>query len=489
MHRWLAGNVFFPLQEWLKGHPTFQILKNMEAADSLTASELTELRDEKLRDLLGYCGAHVPYVRMRFEEAGIQPTEIRTARDLARLPLTRKADVRRHRKQLRSNVAGTLSEIATGGSTGEPLICDLAKRRIASRVACRQRVSKWWGVSVGDDEVALWGSPIELGRQDRLRNFRDWLLATRLLPAFGMDESSMSRYLGMIETIRPRQVFGYPSALYLLSLHSQKHFKSMRQLGVKVVFVTGEVLLPDQRALISETFNCPVANGYGGRDSGFVAHECPQGGMHILSDAVIVEVVDADGRPLGPGERGEIVVTDLYSHEVPFLRYATGDVGVLSARSCPCGRALPLFERIEGRANDAIMTPDGRVINSLAVIYSVREIAGIEHFRIHQTAIDRFHVTIVRSQEFPPDAESRIRRGWTKLFRVPVHVTFEYAPFLQPERSGKFRHVVSELPVAKALGSSPEKSPESGATILPWGPADFQGSVVRSSFDSVKEQA
>jgi phenylacetate-CoA ligase len=264
----------------------------------------------------------------------------------------------------------------------------------------------------------------------------------------------MSHYLDVIEEDGCRQIFGYPSAIYVLCLHAQKQNKPLRHLGVKVVFVTGEVLLPHQRELISETFNCPVADGYGGRDSGFIAHECPQGGMHIMGDAVIVEVLDTGGRPVAPGQAGEIVVTDLYSHEAPFIRYATGDVGVFSDSSCRCGRSLPLFERIEGRANDSIVTPDGRVINSLALIYSVREISGIEHFRIFQKAVDRFYVEVVRNQDFRIQDEEQIRESWTKLLRSSIQITFEYLPSLHVERSGKFRHVVSEVPAGKRLGSA-----------------------------------
>ena len=157
---------------------------------------------------------------------------------------------------------------------------------------------------------------------------------------------------------------------------------------------------------------------------------------------------------MGPGQAGEIVVTDLYSHEAPFIRYATGDVGVFSDSSCRCGRSLPLFERIEGRANDSIVTPDGRVINSLALIYSVREISGIEHFRIFQKAVDRFYVEVVRNQDFRIQDEEQIRESWTKLLRSSIQITFEYLPSLHVERSGKFRHVVSEVPAGKRLGSA-----------------------------------
>jgi phenylacetate-CoA ligase len=301
---------------------------------------------------------------------------------------------------------------------------------------------------VGDPELAIWGAPVELKRQDWIRTVRDKFMTTRLLSAFELNEEVMSRYLDILEAKPCRQVFGYPSAIYQLCLHAQKQMRNLRRLAVRVVFVTGEVLYPYQRQLITETLACPVANGYGGRDSALIAHECPQGGMHVLSDAVILEIVDWQGLPAPVGEPGEIVITDLYSHEAPFIRYATGDIATLSSRTCACGRVLPLLDAVQGRSNDSVLTPDGRVINSLALIYGVREIEGIERFRICQKAVDCFQVQILRNQNFPRNAEDRIRKAWTQLFRVPVSVSFEYPSELPVEASGKFRHIVSELPPA-----------------------------------------
>jgi phenylacetate-CoA ligase len=446
MYQWIAWNVFFRLHERLKGHSTFQFLREMETADRLSADELERLRRRKLQNLIEYSYAHVPYIRTRMQEAGVEPTHIRAPGDLVHLPLMRKADVRSNRALLRSDIAGKLASFTTGGSSGEPLIFDLSKRRVASRVACRLRTSRWWGVSVGDPELAIWGSIVEVRRQDWLRRVRDVFLATRLLSAFELNVSTITRYLDILERGSCRQIFAYPSAIYLVCLQSRKEGRNLRRLGVKVVFVTGEVLFPYQRELISDTLNCPVANGYGGRDSALIAHECPQGGMHILSDAVILELVDSVGRPVPPGESGEVVITDLYSHEAPFIRYATGDLAVMASRQCPCGRALPVLETIEGRANDSIVTPDGRIINSLALIYALREIEGIERFRICQKAVDLFHIQLVANASFPADAEDRLRRKWAHLLRSPVQLTFEYRENLPWEGSGKFRHVVSELP-------------------------------------------
>jgi phenylacetate-CoA ligase len=445
MYRWFVWNILFRAHEWAKRHPTYQMLAQMEAADHFSPLELERFRREKLRDLIDYCYAHVPHVRACMQQTGIDPGQIREPQDLALLPIMTKADMRKHRDALRSKTAGELKAFSSGGSTGEPLIFDLGKRRIAARVACRQRVSRWWGTSVGLSELALWGSPLELSTQDWIRTLRDWAMATHLLSAYEMNADTMSQYLDVIEKGGYQQIFAYPSAIYLLCVHARKQGRNFRRLGIKVVFVTSEMLFPYQRELISQTFNCPVANGYGGRDSGFIAHECPQGGMHIMADAMIVEIVDSRGRPVPPGESGEIVVTDLYSHEAPFLRYATGDIGTLATRSCPCGRALPLFESIDGRSNDSIVSPDGRVMHGQSLISVLMEVQGIEQFRIRQVRPDCFHVEIVRNRQFCEEDTNLIRRKWSERLRSPLQVTFDYVPKLAQERSGKFRHIVSEL--------------------------------------------
>jgi phenylacetate-CoA ligase len=449
MRRWLAWNVWFRLQERMKGHSTFRLLHEMEAADHLSVADLEELQNLRLRAFIQSCHQHVPYVRARLQAAGVAPEEIRVAADLRRLPLLTKADIRRHRPDLRARNATRLSSFTTGGSTGEPLIFDLGKRRIASRVAARQRVNRWWGVHVGDPEIAIWGSPIELTRQDEVRQLRDWLQRSRLLSAFEMNDQMMSAYIDILSSGHWRQVFAYPSAVYLLCLYARNTGRDLRKAGIKVVFVTSEVLLPHQRKLIAEIFGCPVANGYGGRDSGFIAHECPQGGMHLMSDLLVVEIVDDAGNSVPVGQPGQVVVTDLYSEEAPFLRYATGDIAVASARRCSCGRALPLLETIEGRANDAVATADGRLMHGQSLVARMMTVEGLEQFKIFQKRVDVFHVQIVCNEAYRRDAaEEWIRSGWRQLLRVPIDVSFEYVSRIPAETRGKFRHIVSEVPQA-----------------------------------------
>lgn len=216
---------------------------------------------------------------------------------------------------------------------------------------------------IGDPELVVWGSPIEIGAQDRVRRFRDGLMRSHLLPAFEMSPKNLDRFVHTIPARRPAMLFGYPSSLSLIARHAQQKNLEMNKLGIRVAFVTSEKLYDEQQALINEVFGCPVANGYGARDAGFIAHQCPSGGLHISAEDVIVETVRSDGKPSARGEAGEIVVTHLATTDFPFVRYRTGDIGVLGDKVCACGRGLPVLEEVRGRTTDFVVAHDGTIMH------------------------------------------------------------------------------------------------------------------------------
>ena len=184
-------------------------------------------------------------------------------------------------------------------------------------------------------------------------------------------------------------IFGYPSSISLIAEHAVKHGRRLDNLGTKVVFVTSERLYDHQRETIEHAFNCPVANGYGGRDAGFIAHQCPVGGMHITAEDIIVELIDNKGESVPLGCEGEVVITHLATSDFPFIRYRTGDVAVLDEQSCSCGRGLPLLKEIQGRTTDFVVASDGTIMHGLALIYVIRDIPGVENFKIIQSLCEK----------------------------------------------------------------------------------------------------
>ena len=439
---WVA-NVLFPLHERLKGHDTRTRLRGLEATQWLDRSRLEALQLANLRRFLADIGARVPYYREMFAAVGMAPGNVQSLGDLAKLPLLTKPLIRANVDRLKADDAGKLMRYNTGGSSGEPLVFYMGADRVSHDVAAKWRATRWWGVDIGDPEIVVWGSPIELHAQDRLRQLRDRVLRTELLPAFDMSEANLDRFIERIKAKRPKMLFGYPSALAYIARHAERRNERVDGLGIKVAFVTSESLYDHQRRQIEKTFGCRVANGYGGRDAGFIAHECPEGSLHITAEDLIVELIDADGRVVPAGEPGEIVVTHLATRDFPFLRYRTGDVGVLGNRACACGRGLPTLSEVKGRSTDFVVAMDGTVLHGLALIYVVRDLPGIRTFAIVQESLERTRVSIVPEGGFDERARTTIREGIKARLGAGVAVDVDVVESIAAERSGKHRYVKS----------------------------------------------
>jgi phenylacetate-CoA ligase len=440
----LCSTVLFPLHERLKRHDSTARLRALEESQWWPAERIERWRVERLREFLVRVCADVPNYARVFADSGFAPRDVRTVADLAAIPLLTKALIRTHTEELKARGAGSLLRYNTGGSSGEPLVFYMGRDRVSHDVAAKWRATRWWGVDIGDPEIVVWGSPIELGAQDRVRALRDRVLRTTLLPAFEMSAAKLDGFVAEIRAKRPSMVFGYPSALAHIAKHAASRGQALDHVGVRVVFVTSERLYPEQRDLIARAFGCPVANGYGGRDAGFIAHECPSGGMHITAEDIIVEIVDGAGTPQPPGVAGEIVVTHLATGSFPFIRYRTGDVGVLDPAPCACGRGLPLIREIQGRTTDFVVARDGTVMHGLALVYVVRDLPAIRKFKIVQESIEHTRVLLAVDPAFDPGAVERIRAAMAQRLGDGVRIDVDVVADIPAEASGKYRYVVSK---------------------------------------------
>ena len=443
----LVAGALFPLHERLKGHHSVALWRELESQPVASRGKRSLHGScELLRGFLAGIAQNVPYYREVFATTGFDPRDVGSIEDLQALPFLTKPLIRENVESLKSRSAGKLVRYNTGGSSGEPLVFYMGMGRVSHDVAAKWRATRWWGVDIGDPEVVLWGSPVELGKQDRIKAWRDLVFRSHLLPAFEMGEPQMDRYLQQIRSIRPRMVFGYASALALLARHAQARGARLDDCEVSVCFATGETLYPDQREVIERAFGAPVANGYGSRDAGFIAHECPEGGLHLSAEHVIVELIDDDGRPVSPGETGEVVVTHLGTQDFPFVRYRTGDMAALSSRHCACGRGLPMLEKVLGRSTDFILTPSGNRMHALALIYEVRDKPGVKAFKFTQNEDCSLDLQLVAGPELTPEIEASIRAGVLKRMGEGSELEIRRVAEIPPEKSGKYRYVVSNVP-------------------------------------------
>ncbi|MDD1613812.1 MAG: phenylacetate--CoA ligase family protein [Methylococcaceae bacterium] len=436
MNPFISRQLIYPLQEKLLKRPTFSYLEDLEKTQWYSRNGIEVLQLQKLQTLLKSAKEHSPWHARRIENSGI---------NFENLTFTR-ADIQQHGNEMAwHDVPGGCFRYTTGGSSGQPLIFNFGRSRQASDAAGRIRARRWWGVNVGDPEVYLWGAPVELNKTDRIKTIRDRLLNQLVLNAFEMSPENMSIYLTAIQKFKPKCIYGYASSVALLASYARQNNRQLSLPDLKVVCTTGEPLYPEQRQLISETFNVPVANEFGSRDIGFTAHENSHQQMLLMSESILLEILDHQNNPVKVGETGEAVMTGLCSEAQPFIRYRTGDMVKLSTDSDKDGRGLHVIEEIVGRNTDFLIHENGSIVHALAAIYILRETGGVEQFKITQQAINEFEVLIVTNSFWNPASLKTIDEKFKSRFGGKCKTHTQLVEKIPPEVSGKIRQVVSKI--------------------------------------------
>jgi phenylacetate-CoA ligase len=244
-------------------------------------------------------------------------------------------------------------------------------------------------------------------------------------------------------------VEGYPSYLHLLALHLKR---IGRTLPVHAVFPYSEPTYDHQRRLIEERFQCKVFDWYGLAERVASAGQCERtDGYHVSAEKTIIEIVKPGGEHAAPGEQGEIVGTNLDEYGMPLIRYRTGDRSAYLAEPCPCGRGLPLIKQVQEHQEDLITTPDGRLIWGVADFLSVlrdgMRLGSVDRTQIIQDAVDRVVIKVVPTELYSQVDHDRIIGGFSAILGPEVNISIELVDEIPRTPSGKYRFVISKVPV------------------------------------------
>ena len=445
--RWFFRNVVYRGAVVSRGEQgVFWELASLREIEQDSGGQLEQLHHARLFELLRYAHARSPWYRERLP--GSPPPSPEALSDyLARVPLLEKRDLRIHREDLLAHPPPARVTVkTTGGSTGEAVTVTKDRASIAREMAASWLGYGWFGVQIGDRAVRFWGDPFSTKR--KLRFIASDLAMHRIrFSAFAFDDEALERYWVRCRRFDPDYIYGYASMIVALARFVRDQAIDGRELGLKVVITTSEVLHDIDRAILEETFGCPVQNEYGCGEVGPIAYSCPHGRLHIMSTNVHVEVVDPGGRRLAPGESGEIVITDLGNRAMPLVRYRVGDRGILGEAGCPCGRPFPILEKIWGRAYDFVQSPEGKRYHGEFFMYLFEEMRDrglqFERFQIRQVAEDRLEVLVVAERMDPQLEEIVRKRIQDQIPGIQLHIT--QVPDIPRTHSGKTRVVVNEI--------------------------------------------
>jgi phenylacetate-CoA ligase len=255
---------------------------------------------------------------------------------------------------------------------------------------------------------------------------------------------------GHYEGVRQRIDELQPHVVVSLGSFAERFFRYLADRGLSVAtprvwMYGGDMLSQSGRALIEQRFGCRVHSNYHAVETQLLGFECEQHhGFHLNTDLCAVRLVDSAGRTVAPGEPGELIVSVLVNPATVLLNYRLGDRGVLAAAPCPCGRTLPLLERLEGKTTDFIQLPDGREISTL--LLESRMARALDATLQHQVVIAGAGRLVLRAVPFSSvDREALLRafRELTNTVLGPgVQIEVELVDAIAPTPTGKQRRVV-----------------------------------------------
>jgi phenylacetate-CoA ligase len=405
---------------------------------------LGELQASLLRDVLG-AAARVPFYRDRLRSSGLEAAGVRAAADLAVMPPLEREELQSEgiaglRVPGRQGIA-----VRSSGSTGRPVAALWPLEMIAWHDAADRRSSDWLGVELGERRLNVAAS--HSFRKPHRRAGAVLANVTRVFAGDAADPDQARRLAGRLARRPPALVWGVSNGLYAFSLAL---LESGRTLGARACVSEGNHLPASFRATIERAMGCRVLERYGSWETGILAHQCPQAGsFHVLAEGVLVEVVGEDGRPVQPGEIGEVLVTLLRNRALPLLRYRIGDLAEAPpARPCPCGRGLPLLGRLIGRSNELLRAADGGWVapETVSAVMTAAS-ASVLGFQVVQHEDLCLDVLLVqRPAPDPGTCRRQVAEALDALVRLPGATRVEQVDRIPLTGSGKLQHVVSRAP-------------------------------------------
>ena len=446
MYYRIAKHILYPIIEAFLGTRMLKYLRTLEETQWWSPSQLRELQEEKLRALIKHAYKNVPYYRRIFEERGLTDKDIQTTEDLQKLPVLTKDDVRQSFPDLMAEDFNKRKAFlnTTGGSTGEPLKYYVGMDVASITWAGMFRGWGWAGYKLGDKRAAIAGSSLVTDKPTFKMRARNIIERNLKLTALDMSERIMNSYAERLRKYRPLFIRGYPSVLYRFA--DYLNMKGINDIQPKAVFVTAEMLLPQQRKVIEAQFGCRVFDNYGAYDGGPQAMECSEHcGFHISAEKAIMEFVDENKKPVPPGCSGEILATDLHNYSMPFIRYAVDDRGTLAEEQCPCGRGLPLVKYLEGRTTDIITFSDGSTVPGPVLVDLFQKFQYIKQYQVIENAMDKLLIKLVKREGYTDKDTEHFLSTVKAHLSERAKIEMEFVDEIPTTRAGKHKFVISRI--------------------------------------------
>ena len=458
--RWLsasAGRAYALLPQGIRIGSAYSGFRN-EIAEAQGALAVSRLASRKLEATLRWAIETVPAYR-RYEpllQQAENPLQL-----LSQLPITSKLDIKRDRDHYVSGAMPVSKRLRmfTGGSTLNPmqfyLQRDLSRpKEYAFMQSFRERL----GAGAKELTLSLRGRSVpSAARKGGCLWMLEPIKRQLVLSSDHLEERYMPQYAATLIEHKPAFIEAFPSALYPLARWLTEHPLPEFTSGLRGVMLFSENAYGFQMRLFREVFGCPVLAHYGHSERVLMAASMPDDDRYFFWPQYgWFELLDGAGKPVTqPGVLGHIVGTSFDNRVMPFVRYRTGDLGVLGERGHPELPGYPVCERIEGRMQEFVVCRDHRLI-SIATIGAAHfpQLADSDAIQYEQRAPGEVTLKIVAPKAPTAEQQRQIAAAFREKTQGGCEARGIRVDTIERTERGKGRMLVQHLDLSRYFGAS-----------------------------------
>jgi phenylacetate-CoA ligase len=424
---------------------TFHYWRNLlEKSQWWNGELLQKFQIEQLKGMIQFVYENCPFYSDAMRENRINPGDVNSLNFIKHFPIIDRQIVRENYERLRTRF-GTNKKLifSTSGTTGMSLHVPLTEEALQREYAFRWQYHAVAGANHGDKFAFFSGHrTIPVSQKRPPFYIKNYTENTIMFSIYHMADATLKSYVDALNAFKPKYIVGYPSGIFVIASFMQHN--CLHIVPPKAIFTASETLHEYQKEVIERVFEAHVYQWYGQVEMTVNLHECDQRRLHVKEEYGLFELLKDDGSDVRPGETGRVIGTGFGNRAFPLIRYDTGDNMLLSTnQNCPCGRGGRIIEKIMGRDEDFIITPEGRYVGRLDFVF--KPIQTVRESQIIQEDLDRIVVRVVPLQNFSGDDERLIIQNLKERIGNRMSIRVERVDRLPRAKSGKIRYVVSNV--------------------------------------------
>ena len=420
----------------------------LEPIEKAPLADLRRLQLQRLQWSLQHAYDHVPHYKAKFDQAGVGPQDCRTLADLAKFPLTTKADLRETYPF--GMFAVPMDKIvrihASSGTTGKPTVVGYTAKDIDTWTNLMARSIRAAGARPGEKVHVAYGYGLFTGGLGA--HYGAERLGLAVIPLGG---GMTERQVQLIQDFKPEIIMVTPSYMLAIADEMERQGMEPKQCSLRVGIFGAEPWTNEMRKSIEERLALDAIDIYGLSEvmGPGVAQECVEtkDGLTIWEDHFYPEIIDPEsGKPLPEGEKGELVFTTLTKEGLPVIRYRTRDLTRLLPGTA---RTMRRMEKITGRSDDMLIIRGVNVFPSQVEEMILQQPELSPHYVLELSKDGPMdHLTVM--VELAPGAADagsadKLKHNIKSLIGVTTDVRI--VPISSIERSiGKARRVIDKRP-------------------------------------------